>query len=43
MSCCRLSAALECLKAVLTAHNRGWNALTLYAELQRERQAMQGV
>ena len=31
----------ECLKAVWTPTNRGWSALTLYAELQRERQAMQ--
>ena len=28
-----------CLKAVLTPHNRRWNAVTLFAELQRERQA----
>ena len=34
-------AGPECLKAVLTAHNRKWNPVTLYGELQRERQAMQ--
>ena len=34
-------AGPECLKAVLTAHNRAWNPLTLYGELQRERQALQ--
>ena len=27
----------ECYKAVLTAHNRTWDGLTLLAELQRER------
>ena len=32
----------DCLKAVLTAHNRGWNALQLYQELLREHQAMNG-
>ena len=32
----------ECLKAVLTPHNRGWNALKLYDELRREHQAMGG-
>lgn len=35
-------AGPECLKAVLTPHNRAWNAVTLYAELLRERQAIQG-
>jgi hypothetical protein len=30
------------LKAVLTAHNRGWNALRLHQELLWERQAMEG-
>ena len=35
-------AGPECLKAVLTPHNRAWNALVLYRELTRERQALQG-
>ena len=35
-------AGPECLKAVLTVHNRSWSAVTLYAELVRERQAVQG-
>lgn len=38
----RAGAGAECLKAVLTAHNRSWSAVTLYAELVRERQAVQG-
>lgn len=38
----KAGAGPDCLKAVLTAHNRGWNAVTLYAELLRERQAIQG-
>ena len=29
------------LKAVLTPHNAGWNALMLYEELSREHEAMQ--
>ena len=37
----KAGAGPECLKAVLTPTNRGWSALTLYAELQRERQAKQ--
>ena len=37
----KAGAGPECQKAVLTPTNRGWSALTLYAELQRERQAMQ--
>ena len=32
----------ECLKAVLTAHNRSWNAVALYSELWSEHQAMSG-
>ena len=35
-------AGPECLKAVMTPHNRGWNVLRLYQELLRERQAMEG-
>lgn len=35
-------AGPDCLKAVLTVHNQGWNALRLYGELQREHQAMGG-
>ena len=38
----RAGAGPECLKAVLTPHNREWNALVLYRELVRERQAIQG-
>lgn len=38
----RAGAGPECLKAVLTPHNRDWNALTLYRELLREHQAMRG-
>lgn len=32
----------ECLKAVLTPHNRNWDAVRLYSELMREHQAMLG-
>ncbi len=32
----------ECLKAVLTANNQNWNAVTLYGELWSEHQAMRG-
>ena len=35
-------AGPECLKAVLTPHNRGWSVLRLHRELLRERQAMEG-
>lgn len=38
----KAGAGPDCLKAVLTPHNRSWNAVTLYAELLRERQAIQG-
>ena len=38
----RAGAGPECLKAVLTAHNRSWNVLRLHQELLRERQAMEG-
>jgi hypothetical protein len=38
----RAGAGPECLKAVLTPHNRNWNALRLHQELLRERQAMEG-
>ena len=30
----------DCLKAVLTAHNKGWNAVQLFGELHSEHQAM---
>ena len=30
----------DCLKAVLTAHNREWDSVKLYHELQQERKAM---
>ena len=33
-------AGPECLKAVLTAHNRSWSPVKLYEELQRERQTL---
>lgn len=33
-------AGPECLKAVLTPHNKGWNAVMLYTELLREHQEM---
>lgn len=32
----------DCLKAVLTPHNRRWTARHLYHELQREKRQMQG-
>jgi len=32
----------DCLKAVLTPHNRTWTAVKLYQELLREHQAMNG-
>ena len=32
-------AGPDCLKAVLTPHNRGGNGVMLYAELQKERRA----
>lgn len=35
-------AGPECLKAVLTAQNRGWSAVRLYEELRKEHQKMQG-
>lgn len=38
----RAGAGPDCLKAVLTPHNRKWNAVALFAELQRERQAFRG-
>lgn len=38
----RAGAGPECLKAVLTPHNRDWNALSLYQELRREHRAMGG-
>ena len=38
----KAGAGPDCVKAVLTAHNRSWNAVTLFAELQRERRAFRG-
>lgn len=35
-------AGPDCLKAVLTDHNRSWSAVQLYEELWRERQATEG-
>ena len=32
----------DCLKAILTAHNRKWSAVQLYGELQRERESFRG-
>ncbi len=37
----RAGAGPECLKAVLTPHNRGWSGVMLYAELQKERRAFE--
>lgn len=33
-------AGPDCLRAVLTPHNRNWNALKLYGELARERASL---
>lgn len=38
----KAGAGPDCLKAVLTPHNRGWNALKLFEELSRERRALSG-
>ena len=38
----RAGIGRECLKAVLTPHNRGWSAVKLYGELLREHRAMNG-
>ena len=38
----RAGAGPDCLKAVLTPHNRSWNAIMLYGELLREHKEMQG-
>ena len=38
----KAGAGPDCLKAVLTVHNRSWNALTLFAELSREHRALRG-
>ena len=38
----RAGVGPECLKAVLTPHNRGWNVLRIHQELLRERKAMEG-
>lgn len=38
----RAGAGPECLKAMLTPHNRGWNAVMLYGELLREHKEMGG-
>lgn len=38
----RAGAGPDCLKAVLTSHNRSWNALRLFEELSRERRALWG-
>lgn len=35
-------AGPDCLKAVLTPHNRTWTPLRLYEELCRERRALRG-
>ena len=35
-------AGPDCLKAILTAHNRKWSAVQLYGELQRERESFRG-
>ena len=36
----RAGAGPECLKAVLTVHNRRWSARKLFGELDRERRAL---
>ena len=36
----KAGAGPDCLKAVLTVHNRSWNALALFAELNREHRAI---
>lgn len=36
----KAGAGPECLKAVLTPHNRSWNPVTLYTELVRERRSL---
>ena len=33
---------IDCLKAVLTKHNKSWDAVKLYGELQKESLAMRG-
>ena len=38
----RAGAGPDCLKAVLTPSNRGWNVVMLHAELLREHREMQG-
>ena len=38
----RAGVGPECLKAVLTPHNRSWSAVMLYGELLREHREMQG-
>ena len=38
----RAGAGPDCLKAVLTEHNRKWNAVKLYGELLRERMEVTG-
>ncbi|MGO5048951.1 DUF3783 domain-containing protein [Dysosmobacter sp. Sow4_B12] len=37
----RSGAGPECLKAVLTPHNRNWSGVMLWAELQKEHRAFQ--
>jgi len=37
----RAGAGPECLKAILTVHNRTWTPVKLYAELRQEHQTMQ--
>lgn len=38
----KAGAGPDCLKAVLTPHNRSWNALKLFEELSREHRALRG-
>ena len=38
----KAGAGPDCLKAVLTVHNRSWNALALFTELDREHRALRG-
>lgn len=36
----QVGVGTECLKAVLTVHNRDWNAVALYAELLNEHRSL---
>jgi len=38
----KAGVGLDCLKAVLTKHNKDWTAVNLYRELREERRAVTG-